>query len=1135
MKYISLIFLLLICHVTVFAQNLSNLRKQKIKAHSDIVRLPDENIIPGSISLKNENGKLFVTNLYSVDYKNKTIVFSKPVSTNLILEYRVFSNNSLQSYALRSPPNDSIKPIVLQADEKDIQNKNNFFQNSSIRKKGSISRGLTVGTNNDPGLNSQMSLQLSGELSPGVFLNAALSDDNIPVQPDGTTQNIREFDKIFVEIGNKRHRLAGGDIISDNSVGLFLKSKKKVQGLQYNYLPDKDSVLELQANAAVGKGKFRRMKFNAIEGNQGPYRLTGANNENFIIILAGSERIFVDGKQIERGEEHDYIINYNTAELSFTTRFPVNKDNRIIAEFEYSERNYTRFLTGANIKAKKNNSRFFFGVLSENDAKNQSIADFINDSLKTILRNAGDDPSRAVILSETLIDSIASDRIAYIKTDTLVDNMSYKNIYVYKAIPEMGNYYVEFSYTGKNKGNYIRATEAVNGKVYKWVAPVNGMPQGDYAPVKQLISPKSMTFANIGGKTRINKYHSVEYELAASASDDNLFSDLDDENNVGYALRAATLSQSDSSAGYIIGLRTHYTHTGRNFRTFENFRSIEFERDYNLKSIDNNKNSDLIEAELFFSKEKSDFSLSGNYFKIKNKFTAGKYKGEYNYKGEKLQIGHKISYLNGKQDSLQSQFLRYRSFASFCFKPFSVSISNEGERNVYSVTNWDSASYRYNTVSVSVNSHDNAQIPFSLNVSQREDFKPETDRFLYLSKSFNTKLETTPINDKNQSLKLNFNYRSLSGKDSSFYKNTVRKNLSGMLSYRLGLLRNSLSFNVLVEHKSGRRMKKDFKYLEVAAGQGQYVWEDFNENNIAEIDEFVVSAFPAEANYIRVQLPSDQYKAVYEQKADFSCLFVPARLSERTDLPIFNLIKPFSFQSSFSNHRAFAAEGKAFDIYIADSLLFEQQKIFNSKLFFKSFGGLFQAFYLYKNSVNNINKINGISSQKSDIHKVEATFFFHKFRLLPYISAGKESYEAEFPKSGNYDIVKQEYAIKSKIFLSKKFEIMPFGILKNKLNKSGQEELQQYEAGLVLQAKNLGNGIVETELKYTNNVFSGKEKTATAYKMMNGLKSGNNFNWNVTLRVKISKYLELNVLYSGRKSANHTAIHTGSVSVRAVF
>ena len=69
------------------------------------------------------------------------------------------------------------------------------------------------------------------------------------------------------------------------------------------------------------KGSFTKSILNVENGNQGPYKLMGENGELYVLIISGSESVFVNGIKIERGIDKDYIMNYNAGEIIFNSGF----------------------------------------------------------------------------------------------------------------------------------------------------------------------------------------------------------------------------------------------------------------------------------------------------------------------------------------------------------------------------------------------------------------------------------------------------------------------------------------------------------------------------------------------------------------------------------------------------------------------------------------------------------------------------------------------------------------------------------------------------------------------------------------------------------------------------------------------
>ncbi len=154
----------------------------------------------------------------------------------------------------------------------------------------------------------------------------------------------------------------------------FLNYYKKSRGLQFNTAQTVGKGnLQLSGEGAISRGRFARNVVTAIEGNQGPYNLTGVNGEIFIIVIAGTEAVYLDGERLKRGEQNDYVIDYNTGEVRFNPRRVITRYSRIIVEFQYSDRNYARtvFRGGARYDIGKASVRVNY--FTEQDLKKPAL------------------------------------------------------------------------------------------------------------------------------------------------------------------------------------------------------------------------------------------------------------------------------------------------------------------------------------------------------------------------------------------------------------------------------------------------------------------------------------------------------------------------------------------------------------------------------------------------------------------------------------------------------------------------------------------------------------------------------------------------------------------------------------------
>ncbi len=218
-------------------------------------------------------------------------------------------------------------------------------------------------------------------------------------------------------------------------------------------------------------------------------------------MLSGTERVYIDGNLLLRGQDNDYIMDYNTAELTFTTKRLITRNSRISIEFEYSDKVFARSLYSLNQGFKSENLQMNFNYYTEQDNPNRPFLQDLNDNQKQFLSNIGNQIDQAIYPN---IDSVGfnENEILYKKIDTL----GFQNVYVYSTNPTLAKYRIGFTYLGTNRGNYrLNNSAQANGRVYSFIAPVNGILQGDYAPVTLLVTPKKQQLITLNAKYQISK------------------------------------------------------------------------------------------------------------------------------------------------------------------------------------------------------------------------------------------------------------------------------------------------------------------------------------------------------------------------------------------------------------------------------------------------------------------------------------------------------------------------------------------------------------------------------------------------------------------------------------------------------
>ena len=1017
---------------------------------------------------------------------------------------------------------------------------NNLFQGTTLNRTGSISRGLMVGNNQDFSLNSNLNLQLSGMISPTMKILASVTDDNIPIQPQGNTQQLQDFDKVFIQVSDQKWKLTAGDFWIKNKDSYFLKYHKRGQGihLKNKIIGNNNIEIDFENSASISKGKFGRNVIQGIEGNQGPYRLYGNENESFIIILSGTENVYIDGVLLKRGQNNDYIIDYNTSEISFTANNLINKDKRIIVEFQYSDKNYARSLLQSSTTFKKNNSSVYIHGYGEQDSKNQPLQLDFDLLDRQTLENIGDNIDLAIGSGIDSVDFNQGTNL-YQKKDSL----GYE-VYQYSTDEKLAVYMLTFSNVGQGNGNYkIKANNAL-GKVFEWIAPDTIsfgaiIKNGDYSPIKKLVTPKKRQIISIGGKT-IWSGNSLSYELSTSNMDLNTFSSINNEDNIGFAGLVNFENKNTLKEKWELNQQYRIESISKDYRRIERFREVEFERNWNIQNLITTKDQLLSSAKINLKHlENGLFQYQLNSYFIKDDFNG--YKNDFKIKwNKKVNLNFDGSLMNS-DGQFNTSFLRHKTDLFVPIKGFKLGFKDINENNqFFSADTLNNNSYRFYDWKVYLENYDSTKNRVQFFYQERYDWFKDRSILKKATKAISPGLMVGISSRKNFNLNYSLAYRMLQT-NSSITNILPENSLASRLNYNLKLLNGGINTNSFLEIGSGLELQKEFIYIEVPAGQGVYTWNDYNDNGIKELNEFEIAAFSDQATYIKVYTPNNNYVKIYSFQYNQN-LNIDLRRIINGSTMIEKFLNKFYNQTAVNTHK------KTNDLDLqtllnplvnADNPKIQQMSnSLRNSLFFNRSSSKYSIELVTQLFANKNLLINGTDFRSTNKDQIKFRWNLNKsFMLNSELSKEIKKNSSTYMTNRNYDIENKEMKNRISFQPNTLFRIALNGRYSEKRNsiEYGTEKAFINDFGIELRKSKRDKGLLNGELHMVNINYSGESSSTIGFEMLEGLQIGKNITWKLGFQKNMSNNIQISINYNGRKSEENKAIHTGSMQMRAFF
>ena len=980
-------------------------------------------------------------------------------------------------------------------------------------ESGSIFRGINLKTNSGMSIQSGLDLKLEGKFTDDITITGALTDKNVPIQPEGNTQQLNEIDKVFIRLNMPHENFTFGDYYLNISEGRYGNYSRKLQGVKLSSQRDN---FQNQAAGAVSKGKFHTNKFEGTEGQQGPYQLQGENGEDAIIVLAGTEQVYINGNLVQRGENNAYTIDYSTGEITFTPNQLITSNTRITVDFQYSDLVYQKNIVMANSKVSLLNNTLDVSAqfINESDDKANPIEMEITDSDRQLLKQAGDNMDSA-LKSTIQPDSLGS----YILQDSILVFVG----------PQQGNYSATFYNIGE-QGQY-RKNYTPENVYFEFIDKNDPTISEDlkqeavYLPAKPLKLPRKQQLYHLRSVWQPSNNFQINTELTGSNLDMNTFSSYDDGDNRGLAVNFSSQYTSPETDYGRLAVSGNFRNEDKRFRAIGRNKSIEYERKWDTG------NQQLKGERVYESNLKYNF-----HDNVRINIGAGglDYADQSTQRtNAEMHITYKwLEQLNFTREdintdlspALQKEWTRQKvgtRFKLWKIQPF-YEFYNEYRTNDSLAA--DNFKFYENTIGIS--SRKSGKIDWKISYHFRDNYDLDQDSWQEESRG----------EDLTLSGKLN-NWHTLTASLSWItrkkeYYNSEESNaqynlMKGQLLQRPRKLPFQWQTNFRIDEKY--TVKKEKIYFEVDQGEGNYIYD-------STYAEYVPHQL---GNYILRIVPTNIRRPVTNFQTGFQFRYNGRRLKKFIKSSFLNRLSTFTNlrleQEIENNHdlsNLYQLSMAGIDSNWVNYYRYFQQDIDYD---FKGIQGYLKLRYKKNDNISEMD-VRGREKRFREEYLVKYRGpLIKEVSLTSEISQYSNIRESRISNLRNHEIYGQKWANQ-------------FSYRLNMINKFSLDLDLQYDQET--ETSNVDAFLTRLKMEYQRN-FSSKGRTKTflefnqvrvtpkntalPWEMSNGKREGTTLGFGVSVEYKIGRHLNLRANYEGWKEPEFDFYQLGNVELRAFF
>ncbi len=987
----------------------------------------------------------------------------------------------------------------------------------NIRRSGSLTRALTVGTGQNATLNSAFRLSLEGPIAPDLYLIAALTDENLPFQT--ATQTFSDFDRVFIGLRWRQTQFFLGDLELKESQSRFANFYRNVLGIEARL---DTTAYRGRIALAEAKGRFHTNSFMGQEGRQGPYLLTGKNNERFIIILAGSEKVYVNGQLMQRGADRDYVIDYTTGEITFTPRVPITAATRIVVDFEYADRSYGRTFVWTRHELRQTRWNLTLSYFRQADNPRRPLDFTLTPEDEARLAQLPKGTSVGLISG---VDTLPYEpgAIRYETRDTLLNGTPY-TYFELSQDPNRALYQVSFAYVGPGKGDYTRAPATLNGNVFIWVGPQ----RGDFIVGRAVALPTATDILSVRHDWEIFPRLRWQSELNASRHQENRFAS---HSEAGLATHQKLVWQiRPDSAPLQITPEVAFQLVTANYQNIDRVYEREYGRLWNY--------NDQLRATERLWEGRLPFTWKRRYRLTP---TAGqRWWGDtistqrYTMLWEGLDTTrglagtYLVEYLNTVYPTLFDRWIRHTGRVFWALSKMRLGTEV-----------WTENRYRPTPDTLTFRFYD--YTPFW-------EWRPSGSFSLHFAYNFRREWQALPTEaDRNPRPRFYARMPRLSlayqGERFSFStQNSYRIFVPVDTNFRLTPTRTLLSQNTLrlrqkayetelfYQLSAEQTPQRQLIYIATNPGQGTHEWRDFNGDGLQQLEEFVPAANPLLANYLPFVRATGRFFPTIALTTTYTLRWTPQ--------------KRLSWLSTLTNLRLEqrqTAPDNRWTRYLpsyprADTSLPQWSMAFRQDLFLFRQSPRGDQNFSFQYNLSQQVPLSGLTQNRQ--RQVSSRSRYNLSRswgselllsLLDRLSSAAAQPELNYFYAGWEAQPTATYQPTGRWRTS-----LSFTYKNRRLRSPSPGQTHSYRLTLEQRYSWKAAAFLSLRLEPALYRVPPQLSPVLRFEVLDGLQEGNNFLIGLTLNFPLSRYIELNAIYDGRFSAQ-TPVHSARFQVRANF